>query len=58
MILALMTHLSFKFYHMKPRKSALKNRQKELFWTELIEIIDPGHYLAKPAKVVHWYRSE
>ena len=43
---------------MKPRESAHKNRQKELFRTELTEIIDPGHSLAKLAKVVDWDRLE
>ena len=43
---------------MKPCKSAHKNRQKELFRTELTEIIDPNHSLAKLAKVVNWDRLE
>ena len=43
---------------MKPRKSALKNRQKDLFKVELMKIIDPGHSLAKLAKVVDWDRLE
>jgi IS5 family transposase len=43
---------------MKPRKSACKNRQKELFRIELIQIIDPGHSLAKLAKIVDWQRLE
>jgi len=37
---------------MKPSKSAPKNRQKELYRNELIQINDPCHSLAKPAKVV------
>jgi transposase, IS5 family len=43
---------------MKPRKSAHKNRQKELFRVELMQIIDPSHSLAKLAKVVGWDRLE
>ena len=44
---------------MKPRKSACKNRQNELFRIELIQIIDPGgHSLAKLAKIVDWQRLE
>ena len=43
---------------MKPRKSAHKNRQKDLFKVELMQIIDPGHSLAKLAKVVDWDRLE
>jgi len=34
---------------MKPRKSGRKNRQKELFRVELMQIIDAGHGLAKLA---------
>ena len=43
---------------MKPRKSASKNRQKDLFQIELMQIIDPGHGLAKLAKVVNWERLD
>ena len=43
---------------MKPRKSARKNRQKDLFRVKLMKIIDPGHSLAKLAKVVDWQRLE
>jgi len=43
---------------MKPRKSASKNRQKDLFRVELMQIIDPGHSLAKLAKVVDWDQFE
>ena len=56
--MALTTHFSCKFYHMKPRKSAHKNRQKDLFKVELMQIIDPGHSLAKLAAVVDWDRLE
>jgi len=38
-----------KFYHMKIRKSAQNNWQKELFKVELMQI-DSGHSLAKLAK--------
>ena len=52
-------HLFFiKIYHMKPRKSTHKDRQKELYRNELIQIIDPGHSLAMLAKVVDWGRLE
>jgi hypothetical protein len=37
---------------MKLRKSAHKNRQKDLFKIELLQIIDPDHSLAKLSKVV------
>src|SRR5210317_2216491 len=43
---------------MKPRKSASKNQQKDLFRIELMQIIDPGHGLAKLAKVVNWERLD
>lgn len=39
---------------MKPKKPANKNRQRELFRVELIQIIDPGHSLVKLAGVVDW----
>ena len=39
---------------MKPKKPANKNRQRELFRVELIQIIDPGHGLVKLANVVDW----
>jgi hypothetical protein len=44
--LALTTYFSCKFYHMKPRKSAQKNRQKDLF---RVERAKQGvfHYLSK-----------
>ena len=56
--MTLTTYFSCKFYHMKPRKSASKNRQKELFQVELMQIIDPAHSLAKLAKVVDWDQLE
>jgi len=43
---------------MKPHKSAHKNRQKDLFRVELMQIIDPGHSLARLGKVVDWDRLE
>ncbi len=43
---------------MRPKKPANKNRQRELFRVELIQIIDPGHSLAKLANVVDWDRFE
>ncbi len=43
---------------MKPKKPANKNRQRELFRVELMQIIDPGHSLVKLANVVDWDRFE
>jgi len=43
---------------MKPRKSAHKKRQKDLFQVELTKIIDSGHSLVKLAKVIDWKRLE
>ena len=43
---------------MKPKKSAHKNRQKDLFRIELSKIIDPGHSLVKLSKVVNWDQLE
>jgi transposase, IS5 family len=43
---------------MKPRKSPHKNRQKDLFRVELIQIIDLDHSLARLGKVVNWDRLE
>jgi len=43
---------------MKPQKSARKNRQKDLFRVELMQIIDASHPLAKLAKIVDWQRLE
>ena len=39
---------------MKPRQSPQQNRQKDMFRSELINIIDNGHALCKLAKVVDW----
>ena len=46
------------FYHMKPKKPANKNRQRELFRAELIQIIDPNHGLVKLAGAVDWDRLD
>jgi transposase, IS5 family len=43
---------------MKPKKSAHKERQKDLFRVELVQIIDHGHRLVKLANVVDWDRFE
>ena len=43
---------------MKPRKSAHKKRQKDLFQVELTKIIDSTHSLVKLAKIIYWKRSE
>jgi len=43
---------------MKPKKSAHKNRQRDLFRVELTQIIDPGHSLVKLSKVVDWDQLE
>lgn len=43
---------------MKPRKSACKNRQPELFRVELTKIIDLRHSLTKLANVVDWERLD
>ena len=43
---------------MKPRKSASKNRQRELFRIELVQIVDLNHSLAKLSKVVDWDRLD
>ena len=43
---------------MKPKKSANKNRQKDLFRIELLQIIDSTHSLVKLADVVDWNRLE
>jgi transposase, IS5 family len=43
---------------MKPKKPANKNRQRELFRVELIQIIDPIHSLVKLGNVVDWDRFE
>jgi len=56
--LALIIHFSCKFYHMKPKKSANKERQQELFRVELIRIINRSHSLIKLAAVVDWEELE
>ena len=43
---------------MKPKPSAHKNRQRDLFRPELTKIIDPGHGLVKLAKAVNWNRMD
>ena len=44
--------------HMKPKKPANKDRQRELFRVELVQIIDSGHGLVKLANVVDWDQLE
>lgn len=51
-------HFSCEFYHMKPKKPANKNRQRELFRVELSQIIDTSHSLVKLAGVVDWEHLE
>jgi len=43
---------------MKPKKSSIKNRQRDLFRSQLSDIIDPNHGLIKLAKVVEWDRLD
>ena len=43
---------------MKPKKSAIQDRQQELFRVELSRIIDHGHSLIKLAGVVEWDQLE
>jgi IS5 family transposase len=43
---------------MKPKKSAIQDRQQELFRVELSRIIDHGHSLIKLAAVVEWDQLE
>jgi len=43
---------------MKPKRPPQKNRQRDLFRAELVNIIDPNHGLVKLAKVVAWDRLD
>jgi IS5 family transposase len=43
---------------MKPKQSVHKNKQRDLFRTELTTIIDHGHGLVKLAKAVNWDRMD
>ena len=43
---------------MKPKKSAVKDRQQELFRVELFRIIDRSHSLVKLAAAVDWEQLE
>jgi transposase, IS5 family len=43
---------------MKPKQSAQKNRQRDLFRPELVKIIDSGHGLVKLAKAANWDRLD
>jgi IS5 family transposase len=43
---------------MKPKKSKQKSRQKDLFRSELTNMIDPGHGLVKLARAVNWDRMD
>lgn len=43
---------------MKPKKPAVKDRQRDLFRIELTQIIDSSHALVKLAEVVDWDRFE
>lgn len=50
--------LFLQIYHMKPKKSANKNQQMELFRVELSQIVDLGHSLIKLSTVVDWKQLE
>ena len=43
---------------MKPKKSPQRNRQQDLFRSELAHMIDPNHPLVKLSKAVDWKRLE
>ncbi len=43
---------------MKPKHSPQKNRQKDLFRPELVNMIDPGHGLVKLSHTVNWTRLD
>lgn len=47
-----------QFYDMKPKRPPQKNRQRDLFRAEFVNIIDPNHGLVKLAKVVAWDRLD
>ena len=43
---------------MKPTKSPIKDKQQELFRSELANMIDSQHSLVKLAKIVNWEKLE
>ena len=43
---------------MKPRKSPQENKQRDLFRSELINMINPSHALVKLSKAVDWKRFD
>jgi transposase, IS5 family len=43
---------------MKPKHSPQKNRKKDLFRSELANMIDPGHGLVKLSHTVNWDRLD
>jgi transposase, IS5 family len=47
-----------QFLAMKPKKAPQQNRQYDLFRSELVKMINPGHPLVKLSKVVEWKRFE
>jgi len=49
---------SLQFFDMKPKKCPHKDRQRDLFRAELVNIIDAGHGLVKLAGVVDWDRLD
>jgi len=49
---------SLQFFDMKPKKSPHKDRQQDLFRSELVRIIDLNHGLVKLARVVDWDRLD
>jgi len=49
---------SLQIFDMKPKKSPQRNRQHDLFRSELANMIDPNHSLVKLSKAVDWKRLE
>ena len=49
---------SLQIFNMKPKKSPQRDNQHDLFRSELVNMINPGHPLVKLSKVVDWKRLE
>jgi IS5 family transposase len=49
---------SLQIFDMKPKKSPQRNKQHDLFRSELVNMIDPSHPLVKLSKAVDWQRLE
>ena len=47
---------SLQNFDMKPKKSPQRNRQHDLFRSELANMIDPNHPLVHLSKAVDWKR--